>query len=123
MIATKGMIDMGGSATFPTNGNNNSSPMDGNGEGRDKCPKKLKAVVTGPALGIATGARLEVTLDSTSSPPRVVLVDPTSNSIVGSLAGIPNLDVLLGCLENGVGYRAFVDSVDGGRVDVTVTQQ
>ena len=112
---------MGGSASFPTNGSNNPL-IDGGDGGRDECPKRFKTMVTGPAQGIAMGARLVVTLDKTSTPSRVVLVDPTSNSTVGSIAGIPNLDVLLNCLELGVGYRAFVDSVNGGRVEVTVTQ-
>ena len=37
--------------------------------------------------------------------------------------GIPDLDVLIRCLEVGVAYRAYVESVAGGRVDVTVIQQ
>ncbi len=113
---------MGGSGPSSMNGNNDFSPVDEGDEGQVVCPKRLKAVVMGPAPGIATGARLEVSLDKTTAPPRVILVDPTSSSTVGSIAGIPELDRLLDCLERGVSYRAFVDRVDGGRVDVTITQ-
>jgi hypothetical protein len=49
---------MGGSASTPRNGSNNRPPEGGGREGRDECPKKLKAIVAGPAPGIVTGTLL-----------------------------------------------------------------
>jgi hypothetical protein len=52
----------------------------------------------------------------------VILVDEVTLATVGSLAGIPNLATLIRCLDQGVAYRAYVDRVDGGRIDVTVVR-
>ena len=89
------------------------------GSGQD-CPSRLATVVSGPARGISKGSWLEVRVDRSGAGPRVILVDDVTGSTVGSLAGIPNLAVLMRCLEDGVPYRALVDHVDGGRIDVTV---
>ena len=114
---------MGGSSTKTTSGRKRGQAAQSGG-GVDDCPLKLRAVVTGPASGISPGAWLEVKLDRTSAPPRVVLLDLAGGgTIVGSLTGIPDLDVIIRCLENGVDYRAYTDSVAGGRIDVTVVKQ
>ncbi len=112
---------MGGSTT--TNSTKKKRRAAQSGGGGDDCPLKLRAVITGPASGVSPGTWLEVKLDRTSSPPRVVLFDLAGGSIVGSLTGIPDLDVLIRCLENGVDYRAYTDTVAGGRIDVTVVKQ
>ncbi len=112
---------MGGSTTTnSTRKKGRAARLGGDG---DDCPLKLRAVITGPASGVSPGTWLEVKLDRTSLPPRVLLSDLASNAIVGSLTGIPNLDVLIRCLENGVDYRAYTDAVAGGRIDVTVVKQ
>jgi len=114
---------MGGSSR-KLGGKSTGAKPRGNGAGEDdKCPKRLSAAVTAPAPGISPGAWLEVELDRTTQPNRVVLFDLASRAIVGSLAGIPGLNVLIECLESGVEYRAYVDNVVGGRVDITVVQQ
>ena len=112
---------MGGSTT--TNSVRKKRRAVQSGGGGDDCPVKLRAVITGPASGVSPGTWLEVKLDRTSSPPRVVLFDLASGTIVGSLTGLPDLDVLIRCLENGVDYRAYTDAVAGGRIDVTVVKQ
>ena len=112
---------MGGSTT--TNSARNKGRPAYSSGGGDDCPLKLRAVITGPASGVSPGTWLEVKLDRTSSPPRVVLFDLAGGSVVGSLTGIPDLDVLIRCLENGVDYRAYTDAVVGGRIDVTVVKQ
>jgi hypothetical protein len=91
------------------------------GSGQD-CPSRFTTIVSGPADGIIRGAWLEVRVDRSGVQPRVVLVDEITSAIVGSLAGVPNLAILIRCLEEGVPYRAIVDHVDGGRVDITVLQ-
>lgn len=93
------------------------------GQPDDRCPIKFRAVITGPAAGIMPGTWLDLVLDQTSAPPRVVFTDVASGAIVGSLAAVPNLDVLIECLRSQVEYRAHVESVDGGKVDVTVIRQ
>lgn len=112
---------MGGSTTTNTGRKNARAAQPGGG--RDDCPLKLRAVITSPASGVSPGTWLEVKLDRTSTPPRVVLFDLAGGTIVGSLTGIPDLDVLIRCLENGVDYRAYTDAVAGGRIDVTVVKQ
>jgi len=96
-------------------------PGAGPGSGRD-CPTRFTTIVTGPAEGITKGAWLDVRIDRSSGQPRVVLIDEVTNATVGSLAGVPNLAILIRCLEDGVTYRAIVDHVDGGRIDITVLQ-
>lgn len=56
------------------------------------------------------------------NPPRVVFVDLANGATVGSLTAIPDLDVLIECLRTEA-YRAHVDSVTSGRVDVTIIKQ
>ncbi len=112
---------MGGSST--TNSIRRKARPTQSGGGSDDCPVKLRAVITSPASGIGPGTWLEVKLDRTSSPPRVVLFDLAAGTVVGSLTGIPNLDVLIRCLEDGVDYRAYTDAVSGGRIDVTIVKQ
>lgn len=108
---------MGGSDAKPTR----NAPIQGVGSGQD-CPARLSTVVAGPAEGITKGTWLDVRVDRSGEQPRVVLVDVVTNATVGSLAGVPNLAILIRCLEDGVPYRAIVDHVDGGRIDVTVVQ-
>jgi hypothetical protein len=52
-----------------------------------------------------------------------VLVDVSSGAIMGSLMGIPDLAKLKECVKSGVRYRAHVEAVAGGRVDVTVIRR
>lgn len=106
---------MGGSDPKPTK----AAPVGGIATGQD-CPSRISTVVMGPAPGIAKGTWLGVQLDQTGGQPRVVLVDEVTNTTVGSVGGVPNLNVLIRCLSDGVSYQAYVDRVDGGRVDVTV---
>lgn len=91
------------------------------GPGQD-CPSRLTTVVAGPVEGIAKGSWLDVRIDRSGGQPRVILIDEVTGVTVGSLAGVPNLAILIRCLEDGVPYRAIVDRVDGGRIDVTVLQ-
>jgi hypothetical protein len=96
----------------------------GSGPGAgDECPPKFRAVVMGPAPGVIPGTWLDLVLDQTSAPPRVVFTDLATGAVVGSLAAIPDLKVLIDCLKSQVDYRAHVDAVTGGRVDVTVVKQ
>lgn len=112
---------MGGSSNHSTS-IRRTAPTGGGGAGED-CPQKLRTVITGPAAGIAAGTWLEVKLDKSSTPPRVVLLDLTAGTIVGSITGVPSLDLLIDCLEKGVDYRAYTDLVAGGRIDVTIVRQ
>lgn len=106
---------MGGSN--PTN--RRTTVPTGLGSGLE-CPSRISTVVSGPAGGITAGDWLDVRLDRTAGPARIILVDQVTQTPVGSLAGIPDLATLIRCLENAVAYRAYVDRVDGGRIDVTV---
>lgn len=87
------------------------------------CPKALPAIVTGPAPGIVPSSWLDVVLVGTPASPSVVVVDPVTGKPVGSLAGVSGLARLVRCILDGETYRAYVDSVSGGRVAVTVTLQ
>lgn len=112
---------MGGSSNNTTS-TRRTVPKGGGGAG-DECPQKIRTVITGPAAGIAAGTWLEVKLDNSTTPPRVVLFDLTTGTIVGSITGIPNLDLLIDCLARGIDYRAYTDLVAGGRIDVTIVRQ
>lgn len=108
---------MGGSTSPPT------PPAIDVGPEKD-CPQRLTTVVSGPAAaGISKGTWLQVSVDRTGGGPRVILTDDVTGVTVGSLAGVPNLALLIRCLDDGVSYRALVDNVDGGRIDVTVLQE
>lgn len=88
------------------------------------CPDSLEATLTGPAEGIVPNSWLDVVVDESGPSPRVLVVDPPTGRTVGSLAGVPRLSDLVRCiLREGEEYRAFVESVEGGRVDVAVTRQ
>lgn len=106
---------MGGSDAKPTK----KGPAAGVVSGQD-CPSRLTTVVSGPTTGITKGSWLQVRVDRNAGGPRVILVDEVTGATVGSLAGVPNLAMLIRCLDDGVPYRALVDHVDGGRIDVTV---
>ncbi|WP_342148085.1 hypothetical protein [Methylorubrum sp. SB2] len=106
---------MGGSDPNPPN----RGPSQGLGSGGN-CPSRIATTIAGPAAGIAKGEWLDVRVDRTGGHPRVVLVDEVTLATVGSLAGIPDLATLIRCLEQDIPYRAYVDHVDGGRIDVTV---
>lgn len=114
---------MGGSDSKSTSASRKPRSGERGAGTRDSCPRKFKTIITSPARGLVPGAWLDVILDRNSAPSRVVLIDLASSAVVGSLTGIPNLDVLIRCLEAGVAYRGYVESVAGGRVDVTVIQQ
>jgi hypothetical protein len=109
---------MGGSGPAPGGGPGSSATS-----GPDGCPSKISTVIAGPASGLLAGAWLDVSLDRTTEPPRVVLVDAVLGRPVGSLAGVPDLATLIRCLTSGVQYRAYVDRVDGGRVEITVIRE
>lgn len=80
--------------------------------------------MTGPEEGIVPNSWLDVTIDDTGPSPRVLVVDPLTGDVVGTLAGVPRLNDLVRCiLHEGEEYRALVEAVQGGRVDVTVTRQ
>lgn len=93
------------------------------GEADGGCPAFMSASIAGPTTGIVPGSWLDVQLDRSASPYRAVLVDAVSTQIVGALMGLPNLALLLRCLEQGVAYRAYVAAVAGGRIDVTLARQ
>ena len=94
----------------------------GGSGGSPACPAKISASVAAPAPGIAAGSWLDVVLDILTQPNRVVLVD-SAGATVGSISGIPGLATLIACLASGVAYRAYVDRINGGRVDVTLVRQ
>lgn len=108
---------MGGSGPTPQKTSNSTGPGSG-----QNCPPRISTVVSGPAAGISAGDWLDVRLDRTAGPARVILVDQVTQRPVGSLAGIPDLATLIRCLEDNVGYSAYVDRVDGGRIDITVVR-
>lgn len=107
---------MGGTTKIPRSTGRRPTETDDD----DGCPRKLKAVVSGPVAGVQAGTWLEVILQPGRNPAPVVLVDVASGAVMGSLMGIPKLAELRECLTNGVRYRAHVEAVSGGRVDVTV---
>lgn len=101
---------MGGSATpTPTS------------DDRSTCPDVVPTTITGPAGGIAPNSWLDVQLQPGA--PGAVFVNPVTGTVVGSLAGVSGLARLIRCMREGVAYRAYVDSVSGGRVEVTITRQ
>jgi hypothetical protein len=116
-----------GGRSVPSSSNSSSNAGSGGHSGgagdRAECPPSLRASVTGPTDDIVEGSWLLVTLDKSADPIKAVLVDPVSGNIVGSLAGVPKLAILIRCLDEGVDYRAYVDKIDGGRVDVSLARQ
>ena len=116
---------MGGSSSSSRRRKRSGTRPRGQGgdDSANPCPPKIATSITGPAPGIAAGTWLDVQLDKTSTPNRVLVYDPSARAVVGSIAGIPDLHVLIDCLNNGVQYRAYVDQVVGGRVDITLVRQ
>jgi hypothetical protein len=120
----------GGGGSRRSSATSGSSPSRSSGKGGGGagggsgmlCPPKISAAITGPVAGITAGTWLEVVLRP-GTPSRVVVTDLVRGIDVGSISGIPGLNVLINCLENGVHYRAYVDRVHGGRVDVTLVRQ
>lgn len=113
---------MGGRSGPPPIRPRSPQPDDGQGGG-DDCPTKVRASITGPSDQIVEGSWLEVHLDRSTEPARVVVFDAVAGEIVGALAGVPNLALLMRCLERGVDYLAYVEGVDGGRIDVILARQ
>lgn len=97
---------MGGS-NGPGPGNNNNP---GN---RDQCPARVTGFFPDPG-GLATGDDLFIMLDG-GAQPRVVLTTKAGVKL-GSLAGVPDLQRLINCLQDGVEYTARVDKIDSGTV-------
>ena len=93
------------------------------GGGSSGCPAKLKTILLSPASGITAGTWLDLVLDDSPPTPKVLVSNTATGAIVGSLGAVPDLVTLIDCLRNGVRYRAYVDSVTGGRVDITVIRQ
>jgi hypothetical protein len=118
---------MGGRSS-PTRQRSSGTPQDKQGNtggvaGGSNCPASINASIAGPTAGIVRGSWLDVTLDQSVNPHRAVLVDSVSGQIVGALMGVPNLALLLKCLEEGVAYRGYVAAVVGGRMDVMLVRQ
>lgn len=97
----------------------------GGGAGGGDCPDEFRAILTGTERdnALTPNMLLDIQLDTSTAPSRVVAFDPVGGVTVGSLSGIPNLVKLIACIADGVGYRASVTAVDGGRVDVLVVKQ
>ena len=98
---------MGGS-NGPDPSNNDKDP--GN---RDQCPARVTGFFPDPG-GLVVGDDLSIILDG-GAQPRVVLTTQAGVKL-GSLAGVPDLQRLITCLQDGVGYTAKVDKVDSGAV-------
>ncbi len=116
---------MGGSGGGGSSGRPSGIGGGGGGGGRplDPCPLRLRTTVLGPAAGLVAGTWLELMLDRSAGQPKIVLVELVSNAAVGALGAVPDLDILINCIDTGVEYRAYVDSVSGGRVEITVVRQ
>lgn len=113
---------MGGRSGPPPIRPRNPQPDDGS-KGKDDCPKKVRAIITGPSDEIVEGSWLEVQLDKSTDTPRVVVFDAATGNIVGALTGVPNLALLMKCLGDGKEYLAYVEGVDGGRIEVILALQ
>ncbi len=116
---------MGGSSSKTSTGGGRKPRPGGAGvDGRDNCPTKFKAIISAPARGLSP-RRVARSIPRPHDNPlsRIAGRPDGCGTTVGSLTGIPDLDVLIRCLEAGVTYRAYVESVAGGRVDVTVIRQ
>lgn len=114
---------MGGRSGPTPSSSSSRSGSSGVSGGGNECPVSIRTSIAGPTDEIVEGSWLLVQLDATTDPHRVVLIDEVSAKIVGALAGVPNLPLLIRCLDEGVSYRAYVEAVDGGRVDVTLARQ
>lgn len=90
---------------------------------RTPCPETIETVLSGPVEDIVPNSWLDVVVNRSPKAARVVVMDPVTQRPVGTLAGIPELAVLIRCIERGVEYRAYVSAVTGGRVDLIVTRQ
>ena len=77
----------------------------------------------GPAATIEAGDLLSLQLEQTGRHPVIQLYDPVLNEIVGSVGGVPDLGVIVECLRADVVYQAFVEEVEDGFVDLTVTRR
>ncbi len=87
------------------------------------CPVSFNATLIGPAaVAWTAGEILDVTLISSPAPGRAVCVHRATGVTVGAIGGIPGLAKLLECLQAGVGYEARIDTILGGKIDVTVSQ-
>lgn len=95
-------------------GSNGPSPGNNKNPGnRDQCPARVTGFFPDPG-GLALGDDLSIILDG-GAQPRVVLTTQAGVRL-GSLAGVPDLQRLITCLQDGVAYTAKVDKIDAGAV-------
>jgi hypothetical protein len=87
---------------------NNRNPVN-----RDQCPARVTGFFPDPG-GLVVGDDLSIILDG-GAQPRVVLTTQTGVKL-GSLAGVPDLQRLITCLQDGKAYTAKVDKIDSGAV-------
>lgn len=115
---------MGGSSGIPGGGYVPRNPKSGGGgegsPGEDPCSFTITTSVASPnpsvIAALQPGNVLAVSLNSGGATP-IVEVQTTSGMIAGTIAGIPNLRALIGCLQLGVRYEFRITAVTGGRVD------
>jgi hypothetical protein len=86
----------------------------------DPCAFDMQVSLASPVpavvAGLAQGDILHVALNS-AGPNPVAEVHDGNNQVAGTLAGIPHLRALIGCLQQGAAYVVEVTMISGGRVD------
>lgn len=96
-----------------------SSGDDGAGD-EDPCSFRITTTLASPnptvVGGISPGHILEVYLNTSGASPVAEVLDG-AGQVVGTVAGIPNLRALIGCMQLGIAYQFTVRSISGSRVD------
>jgi hypothetical protein len=119
---------MGGSSGPPGGGyvpRKPGSPKGGGGSGGvggddDPCSFRITTTLASPnstvVSGLSPGHILEVYLNTSGQSP-VAEVRTGAGEVAGTVAGIPNLRALIGCMGLGIRYQFTISSISGSRVD------
>jgi len=121
-------VEMGGSSGPPGGGyvpRTPGSPKGGGGSGGlngddDPCSFRITTTLASPDAtvisGLSPGHILDVHLNTGGASP-VAEVRTGANEVAGTVAGIPNLRALIGCMQLGIRYQFTIRSISGSRVD------
>lgn len=109
-----------GGGYVPKNAKLRGSGSGGGGSDDDPCAFTIRTSLASPnpaIVGTLTAGNVLSIVLNQSGPTPLVEVQTSGGRIAGTVAGIPNLRALIGCLQLGVQYEFRIQSISGGRVD------
>lgn len=93
------------------------------GQGGDPCSFSLITTLASPDSAVIAKLRPGYTLRLvlvSSDDTTIVQAQADDGGVAGTIAGIPNLRALIGCMQIGIDYVFKVRTITGGRVDGTL---